>query len=64
MLFSKGIAVVVSSILVCDKQLFITHAKRGVEEANLLPCDLLLLIELGSFSYSRNWCKDAYGVKD
>ena len=72
MLFSKGIAVVVSSILICDKPLFITHAKREVEEANLLPCDLLsffhlyslLLIELGSFSYSRNWCKDAYGVKD
>lgn len=33
MLFSKGIAVVVSSILVCDKQLFITHAKREVEQA-------------------------------
>lgn len=33
MLFSKGIAVVVSSILVCDKQLFITRAKREVEQA-------------------------------
>ena len=33
MLFWKGIAVVVSSILVCDKQLFITHAKRDVEQA-------------------------------
>ena len=42
------------------------------ESENLLPCDLLsfchlyslLLIELESFSYSRSWCKDAYGVKD
>ena len=42
------------------------------ESENLLPCDLLsffhlyslLFIELESFSYSRSWCRDAYGVKD